>query len=233
MKHRSPLVTLAGLVVAFVIMLAVNMASTAPRDSYAGPPSATPPSATATGATAAASTPAPEPSGASPTASDSESTAPPTSEFPDKVVYAGRTKDGSAAIAVAVLGDKAAAYLCDGRDVESWLSGTVVGDTLALKSKGGAALKATLTDGVLTGTIDVDEPQAFAIKPAKAPAGLYRAKGSKSTIGWIVLPDGSQVGIQTSDGTSAAAPELDPDNPTVTADGEQLSAEPVTGDEAL
>jgi hypothetical protein len=34
------------------------------------------------------------------------------------------TKDGSAAIAEAVLGNQAADYFCDGRNVESWFGGT-------------------------------------------------------------------------------------------------------------
>ena len=34
------------------------------------------------------------------------------------------TKDGSAAIAEAVLGNQAAASFCDGRYVESWFRGT-------------------------------------------------------------------------------------------------------------
>ena len=65
---------------------------------------------------------------------------------------------------------------------------------------------------------------------AEPPAGLYRARGSKTAIGWIILPDGSQVGIQTTGEESAPAPKLDPDNPEVTVDGEQLQGEPVSGD---
>jgi hypothetical protein len=48
-----------------------------------------------------------------------------------------------------------------------------------------------------------------------------------------VLPDGSQVGIQTSNGESEAAPALDPDQPDVDAGAEQVSAKPVEGDEDL
>ena len=149
-------------------------------------------------------------------------------------MYAGRTRDDSAAIAVAVLGEKAAAYLCDGRNVESWLRGTVDEDEIKLESKDGAKLEAKLDGDRLKGTIEVnDEKLRFDIAEAKKPAGLYRAKGSKTTIGWIVLPDGSQVGIQTTGEESSAAPELDPDAPQVTVDGEQLDAEPVSGDENL
>jgi hypothetical protein len=148
------------------------------------------------------------------------------------VVYAGRTTDDSAAIAVAILGNRAAAYLCDGQDVESWLRGSVNGNEISLKSRKGASLEAKLAGKTLEGKIEVnDDELKFAIKEAKPPAGLYRARGAKTTIGWILLPDGSQVGIQTSGEDSASAPKLDPANPEVTVDGESLQGEPVSGDQ--
>jgi hypothetical protein len=228
--HRSPLVTLLGLVAAFAIMFGVNMASSAPRGSYASP-SPTPPAsagpAAPTSAAPSSEPPSPTPP-PSPTLSASESE---VEKFPNKVVYAGRTEDDSAAIAVAVLGDKAAAYLCDGRSVEAWLSGKVVGDEISLTGKNGAALEAKLVHGALEGKIELaDEELPFLINEAEPPAGLYRARGAKTTIGWIVLPDGSQVGIQTTGEESAPAPKLDPDNPEVTVDGESLQGEPVSGD---
>ena len=236
MTHRSPLVTLAGLVIAFGVMFGVNMASSAPAGSYRSPTRPRrhrrrrppqplrcrprPPSASPVKTTAP-----------SPRATESKDGG---SEFPARIVYAGRTRDDSAAIAVAVLGERAAAYLCDGRNVESWMRGTVDGDEIELESKSGAKLKAELDGNRLKGTIEVnDEKLRFEIAEAEKPAGLYRAKGSKTTIGWIVLPDGSQVGIQTTGEESSAAPELDPDAPQVSVDGEQLDAEPVSGDEDL
>jgi hypothetical protein len=65
------------------------------------------------------------------------------------------------------------------------------------------------------------------------PAGLYRARGPKPTIGWIVLEDGSEVGIQTTSTDSSAAPQVDPADPDVTVNGEKLDAAPVNGDEDL
>jgi len=232
--HRSPLVTLLGLVAAFAIMFGVNLASSEPRGSYTASPS---PSAPATAATTPASPTSAAPSSEPPSPIPPPSPSPSASEtkevekFPNKVVYAGRTDDDSAAIAVAILGDKAAAYLCDGRDVESWLRGTVKGNEISLTSKKGATLEARLVRGVLEGKIEVgDDELSFIIKEAKPPAGLYRARGTKTTIGWIILPNGSQVGIQTSGEESAPAPKLDPDNPEVTVDGEPLQGEPVSGD---
>jgi hypothetical protein len=232
--HRSPLVTLLGLVVAFAIMFGVNLASSAPRGGYAAGPSPSPSDTAATSpasptsASPSSESPSPSPASPSPSASETEE----VEKFPNKVVYAGRTEDDSAAIAVAILGDKAAAYLCDGRDVESWLRGTVDGDQISLRNKNGTShLEAKLIHGALEGKIELaDDELHFLIKEAKPPAGLYRARGTKTTIGWIILPDGSQVGIQTSGEESAPARKLDPYNPEVTVDGEQLQGEPVSGD---
>ena len=239
MKHRSPLLTLAGLVVAFAVMFGANYAGASREGAAADVPgaSASPvPSASA----ATAADPPSEPPTDPPTASEVATPAPGATAtavrraFPERVVYAGRTSDGSVAVAVAVLGDRAAAYVCDGRNVESWLRGTVSGATITLTGKNGASLTARLNnDTVQGGVVAHGETSVFALRPAKKPAGLYRAKGTKTTIGWIVLPDGQQVGIQTSDGASAPAPRLDPEQPTVTVDGETLDAEPLAGDETF
>ena len=222
MKHRSPLVTLAAVALAFIIMFTVNMLSGPPGSSSTGSagPAAAPTTAAAPQQTASAT----------PSASET----PEDSEFPEQAVYAGRTDDGPAAIAVAVLGNQAAAYVCDGRNVESWFRGTVEGGRLSLKSKSGEALQAELDGDHLKGTVQIkNDTQKFEINEASKPAGLYRARGSKTTIGWIVLEDGSQVGVQTTGADSSAAPQLDPDNPQVMVDGESLDAAAVKGDEDL
>ena len=48
-----------------------------------------------------------------------------------------------------------------------------------------------------------------------------------------MLEDGSQVGVQTTGEDSTDAPELNPGNPQVTVEGENLNAAPVNGDEDL
>jgi len=221
-KHRSPLVTLAAVALAFIIMFTVNMLSGPPGSSSTG----------SAGPAAAPTTAAAPQQTASTTPSASET--PEDSEFAEQAVYAGRTDDGPAAIAVAVLGNQAAAYVCDGRNVESWFRGTVEGGRLSLKSKSGEALQAELDGDHLKGTVQIKSgTQKFEINEASKPAGLYRARGSKTTIGWIVLEDGSQVGVQTTGADSSAAPQLDPDNPQVMVDRESLDAAAVNGDEDL
>ena len=227
MTHRGPLLTLAGLVVAFGIFFGINLANSAPHQEVgegysSGSPSET--EATDQPTATEAATP-----GASPTESAADDRA--GDEFPNKIVYAGRTEDGSAAIAVAVLGGQAAAYLCDGSSVESWLRGTASEGELNLRSKDGDSLEARLDSSKITGEIEVnDQKLDFTIGEVKRPAGVYRAEGSGTTVGWIILSDGTQVGIQTDDqGQPKAAPELNPDQTDVNADGEDLTAEPVEG----
>ena len=228
MKHRSPLLTLAAVAVAFVIMFAVNMLASPPGSSSTGTPTAAAP-ATASASPGSQGT---KTAIASPTPSATKSAE--DSKFPQKVVYAGRAEEGAGAIAVAVLGTQAAAYFCDGRSVESWFRGSVTGSDMSLKSKDGATLQASLDGDHLKGSLRIkNERVRFEINEAKKPAGLYRARGSKTTIGWIVLEDGSEVGLKTTGQDSSPAPELDPENPQVTVDGQELDAAPVNGDEDL
>ena len=229
MKHRSPLITLAAVAAAFAIMFIVNMSVSPPGSGSTDTanPSAAP-------ATVAATSPAEstQNSAASPSPSPSKSVE--DSKFPNKIVYAGRAEDGAGAVAVAVLGTNAAAYFCDGRSVESWFRGTVRSADLKLKSQDGATLQARLDGDHLKGSVRINNERVrFEINEAKKPAGLYRARGSKTTIGWIVLEDGSEVGVQTTGETAAPAPKLNPETPQVTVAGENLDAAPVNGDEDL
>jgi hypothetical protein len=236
MTHRSPLVTLAGLVAAFAIFFGINLANSAQGEATGpGYSSASPSPSSPDQSSETPSPPATQQT--SPTASPGE-TATAESEgdqFPDKVVYAGRTDDDSAAIAVAVLGDRAAAYVCDGRNVESWMRGTAREGELNLRANNGDTVEAKLDGSAIEGTIELgDQKLDFTSDEAKRPAGLYRARGSAYTIGWIVLPDGTQVGIKTrDDGTSTAAPKLDPDQPDVDVNGGRVTAKPVEGDEDI
>lgn len=230
MKHRSPLLTLAAVAVAFAIMFTVNMLASPPGSSSTGTPTpAAPGTASASASPGSQET---ETAAASPSPSATKSAE--DSKFPQKVVYAGRAEDGAGAIAVAVLGTQAAAYFCDGRSVESWFRGAVTGSDISFKSKDGATLQASLDGDHLKGSLRIkNERVRFEINEAKKPAGLYRARGSQTTIGWIVLEDGSEVGLQTTGQDSTPAPELDPENPQVTVDGQELDAAPVSGDEDL
>lgn len=158
---------------------------------------------------------------------------PPAPTFPAEAMYTGDATGSDLAIAVAVKGKQASAYLCDGDSVEDWLKGSAEGGKLELTSKQGeSSLTGELKGKRLTGTVQFrGNSLPFSIGVAPPPAGLYRGENGKTTVGWIILPNGKQVGIASnSDGGEAPAPALDPDMGYVTIDGMRVDAEQVEGD---
>lgn len=226
MGQRSALVTLAATAVGLVGLLVVNSTQTntpaatpaAEQSASAGPTSAP----TTTAPTPPAQT-TPTPTSPAPTAT----VTPPAAQNP--VVYVGRTAGREATLAVAVKGAKAVAYICDGHRVEAWLTGTFTSGQLVLRSRTGERLTGVAASGELTLR---GRSLRFTATLAGAPAGLYRASNSTSTIGWIVLPDGSQVGIDN-DGTPAAAPPLDTATRSATVNGAAVTAQSIAGDETF
>lgn len=219
MKRPGPLLTLlAGLLVG-VFMLALNATTGTKNTSSSSAESANttkePPAAT-TSPTPTKTTPSPS-----------------KNAVPD-ASYAGRTDDDSSAVAVNLRDGRAIAYFCDGRDKESWLKGEVNDDgtTMRLTGKDGSVLNGTVEDGKrLRGTVDIDGGHyAFTADRTKKPSGLYRAtatvRGARVDGGWIVLPDGRQVGVLTRDGRPSPAPRIDPGTGAVTVDEQQLTARP-------
>lgn len=245
MAVRGPLVTAVVVMGGLVGMMTVNsvgglvVASDGTEQPAARDVAATA-TETPTGApttTAPPQTTAPVETTAPPTSTEAPPVEqpPPARAFPAEAVYAGEVDGGPMTIAVAIKGDKAAAYICDGAEVESWLRGTAVDGRLDLRSKNGANRVVGTLDGKnLTGTVTVAGRQLpFTAPVAKAPAGLYRGEGAEATIGWIVMPDGTQVGIATSDGRSEPAPPLNPARGAVTFGGERVEADKVAGNTAF
>ncbi|MGW0949772.1 hypothetical protein ACWD4O_45595 [Streptomyces sp. NPDC002623] len=218
MKRPGPLLTLlAGLVLGLFLLTlnATTGTKTASSAQEEKSPSPTP------SRSVAAPTPTPSPT--------------PTRAQVLDADYSGHTDDKAATVGVKVRDGKAVAYFCDGRTKESWLRGPVRDDgTMMLTGKNGAKLDGTLQDGKqIDGTVDVGGGHyTFTAENAKKPAGLYRATATVASTsidgGWIVLKDGSQVGIVTRNGKPSAAPRIDPETGAVTIDGEQLTALPVT-----
>jgi hypothetical protein len=230
MGHRSPLVSLAVTAVGLVALLVVNSSQTGPTEAASSTPvpAATSPAETPKSPPKTAPVPTPEPSPPEPTEPPK-----PTATAQLNAVYAGRTANREATVAVAVKGAKAVAYICDGQRLEAWLTGTYAAGQLNLRSKTGERITATVSKNTVTGTLTLSgETLQFTIAQAGPPAGLYRAKNSKSTIGWIVLPDGSQVGIDN-DGSPAPAPRLDPTSREATVGGAAVTAQSITGDETF
>lgn len=230
MKRSGPLYTLlAGLLLA-LFMLSLNATTGTGSSSYGGE---------APGAASASPTKGtPKPTGSpSKTASETPPASPsasPSKKPPPNADYAGRTDDDTSAVSISLRDGKAIAYYCDGRDTESWLKGNVEDDgSMRLTGKHGAKLTAKLTGKRVRGTVDADDGRhAFTAAKAVKPSGLYRAttevRGAKLDGGWIVLPDGSQVGILKRDGEPAKAPRLDPGTGTARVDGDVVTARPVT-----
>jgi hypothetical protein len=224
MKHTGPLFTLlAGLLLAlFMLSLNATTGTKSASSSYQEE-SPSPKASTKTSA----------PASKSPSASSS---APSPSKSPvANADYAGRTDDDSSAVSVSLRDGKAIAYFCDGHDKESWLRGDVKDDgSMKLTGKQGAELNGTLKEGKrIRGTVDIGgERYGFTAARAVKPSGLYRAtstvRGAKIDGGWIVLPNGNQVGILRRDGKASAAPRIDPETGRVTVDGKELTARPVT-----
>ncbi|WP_329598997.1 hypothetical protein OIE43_33180 [Streptomyces pseudovenezuelae] len=223
MKRSGPLLTLlAGLLVG-LFMLSLNATTGEKPTSASVEPSASVKSSPGTKAS-----PSSAPTSAPPSPSPARTPVP-------EGVYTGRTDDDSSAVAITVRDDKAIAYVCDGHNIESWLQGDVRDDgSLRLTGKDGASL-----DGKVRGTKEIrgtahvgSGNYAFGIDRTKKSSGLYRANstvaGARIEGGWIVLPDGEQVGILKRDGKPSPAPEIDPETGAVTVDGQQLTARPVT-----
>ncbi|MEV4880125.1 hypothetical protein [Streptomyces cyaneofuscatus] len=151
----------------------------------------------------------------------------------EKARYVGTSDDGRFTIAVVVWATGVIAHVTDGAADEAWLSGTAGGSALLLTGEGGEAVfHGTVRDGSLTGTASRGTwKAAFTLPAVEAPAGLYRAAGQvgdqRVALGLIVAPDGSQTGIQWTDGKPRPAPGWDLEGSTVTFGGTELRVEAV------
>lgn len=190
MQIRGPLATLLAVVVAGAAVVATNLVLTdgpAPErtaslglsrssdsygaddgDGYGGGDGG----GDAYGGAAApgAGTPAPQTGGAAaPDAAASDAATPAPAS------YDGRSSGNEVTVALKVEdGGAAAAYVCDGKGVESWMRGTVEGTDLKLTGKNGATLDGRTQDGAAFGTVQVGGkswPFAAAPPKKKAPSG--------------------------------------------------------------
>ncbi|MEU1160578.1 hypothetical protein ABZ372_07150 [Streptomyces sp. NPDC005921] len=219
MKRPGPVLTLLAGLLLGLFMLTLN-ATTGTRTASSSyrekSPSPTPTSTTA-----------------APRTSPSPSPSPSSSKIPDSS-YSGRTDDGSSSVAVSVRAGRAIAYFCDGHSKEAWLKGPVKSDgSMRLTGADGSVLNGTLQENKrIRGAVEFDGGHyAFTAQKAVKGTALYRAtatvRGARIDGGWIVLADGSQVGVVDRDGTPSAAPSIDPETGAVTVDGRRLTAAPV------
>lgn len=239
MAQRGPLVTAVVVVGGLVGLMTANSAGglvtaggAAPSPSNAGatqseqPPTAAQPPADTTA-------PPVETTTVPPTTTEEEQPPPPeASAFPAEAVYTGQAADVPLWIAVAVKGEEASAYVCDGENIEVWLKGTAEGNDIDLASADGATtLVGSLDGNTIVGTLTVaNETHDFSIAQAPPPAGLYRGEDGQTTVGWIVMPNGRVIGVAKTPAGTEPAPALNPAKGGVTFNGEFLPAEEVTGE---
>ncbi len=154
-------------------------------------------------------------------------------------VYAGRSSGNEVTLAASINGDKAAAYVCNGRTVHAWLQGSVTGDHIALTGLNGAGLSGSISGLAMFGTVTAAGNQnlPFSADLAAQPAGVYRADVTinrlATKIGWAVLPDGTQVGLAVAGGAEHPAPPLDLSNGRFAVGGASFMATSVAGTDTV
>ncbi|MGD9532010.1 hypothetical protein [Pseudonocardia sp.] len=122
---------------------------------------------------------------------------------PTPVEAVGRVTGTAALVAVVATGEGVVAYVCDGPAAEAErFFGTRTGDRAVLTAPSGAVLDLVLGAGRATGAL-VRDGARFAIDtvPAEAGSGLFLADGAVDggvySAGWVVLPDGTQTGVES------------------------------------
>ncbi|HEY0813368.1 MAG TPA: hypothetical protein VGE11_08785 [Pseudonocardia sp.] len=228
MRRFAPLLTLLAVFVLGGALIGLNALGDPGNKN--GQPS---PAADAVGATVA-------PAAAAPTSAPAPAAATPAPPAVAQKAYAGRSSGNEVTVAIAVKDGRAVGYICDGKHVEAWLQGTVRGSDLALKSADGAStILATLDEAKSLGTVAVGKKQwPFAAKGVSAPSGLYEGrvsvKGVLNRIGWIVLPDGTQTGLNKQGAALVPAPVLDPAHPeSATVDGAPVTVRTIGGGDVV
>jgi hypothetical protein len=222
MKRFAPILTLLAVAALGAVLLVANSLSAPGAQNLA----ATTPAPSSAAVEPAAPPPPPEPT---------PTPAPPAVA---EKAYTGRSSGNEVAVAIAVKDGRAVAYVCDGKKIEAWLEGTLVGDQLSLTGAKGATISGSVTDVAALGSVAVGGKQwPYAAKGVQAPAGLYEGRASvrgvTARIGWIVEGDGRVTGNAQLAGRPEpqAAPAFDPGAPgAVSFEGVPVAVTEVGGD---
>jgi len=238
MKRNTPLITLLVGAALGVVLLVDSMLTTPssalPNYSAAAASSAAP-------AESSASSPAPAES-PEPAESSAAPSPAPTRTTPTRADFTGRVGGGGGSVAVAVHGDKAIAYVCNGSTVEGWMRGKVENGKLTLTGKNQTHLTASIHTSTVTGDVEAHGTDySFSVstvsKSSSKSSGLYQAtavvQGKTIKAGWIVLGDGTQLGSLEPNAESGedavTAPKLDLATMTARLGNLVLHAVPVDG----
>jgi len=237
MKRNTPLITLlVGAALGVVLLVATMLAtpSSAPVNYSAAAASSAAPAESSASSPAPAESPEPAESSAAPSPA-------PTRTTPTRADFTGRVGGGGGSVAVAVHGDKAIAYVCNGSTVEGWMRGKVENGKLTLTGKNKAHLTASIHTGTVTGDVEAHGTDySFSVstvsKSSSKSSGLYQAtavvQGKTIKAGWIVLGDGTQIGSLETDKSgenAVTAPKLDVATMTARIGNVVLHAVPVSG----
>ena len=224
MKIKTPYITLLTGAALGAVLLVASMLAT--------PKAPASPVAAATPAPAATSAAQPSPASATPTVTA-------VANVPARANYAGEVNGGGASVAISIHHGQAIAYVCNGSVIEAWLKGTAVGGHLTMTGKGRARLSATYRSKRAVGHVTAHGIRyTFSAPAVHKPSGLYQAiavvRGAKIKAGWIVLPDGTQVGSLEPNADAAApsatrAPKLDVTTGTAHDGNTVLVATPISG----
>jgi hypothetical protein len=216
MKRNTPLITLLAGAALGVVLLVASMLTTPssaqPNYSAAAASSAAPAESSASAPTE--SSEAPEPAESSAAASAPAAAPSPARTTPTRADFTGRVGGGGGSVAVAVHGDKAIAYVCNGSTVEGWMRGKVENGKLTLTGKNQTHLTASIHTGTVTGDVEAHGTDySFSVptvsKSSSKSSGLYQAtavvQGKTIKAGWIVLGDGTQIGSLETDESGETA----------------------------
>jgi hypothetical protein len=224
MKIKTPYLTLLVGAALGAVLLVASMLAT--------PQAPASPIAAATPAPASSATAQPSPASPTPTATA-------TANVPARANYAGEVNGGGASVAISIHHGQAIAYVCNGSVIEAWLKGTAANGHLTMTGKGHARLSATYRTKRAVGHVIAHGVRyTFSAPAVHKPSGLYRAiaivRGAKIKAGWIVLPDGSQVGSLEPNTNATApsatrAPMLDVTTGTAHDGNTVLVATPISG----
>jgi hypothetical protein len=232
MKKYAPLATLVTVLLLGAGLVVVNMLNTPTAT-----PSAAAPAASAASAPAAPAPPAPAPPDTPAPDAPPDAGAPAAPVVAEKA-YTGRSAGNEVTVAIAVKDGKSVAYVCDGKKLEAWMQGTLVGDQLTLQGKT-SSLTATVSEKATLGSVTVGGTEwPFAAKGVAAPAGLYEGrgilKGVAARVGWIVEENGKVTGTANLAGTPEPAPPIDAADPaSITVDGNVITVTAVGGTDTV
>jgi hypothetical protein len=177
MRIRGPVLTLLAVLAVGVAVFAVNTVlspTTSTIDAAAAPLAASAPADGASGspdgygeAAPAPADPQAAPAAQTPAAKAPATPAPARPAVAD-TAFAGRSAGNQVTLSVGLKDGQVLAYVCDGKDVEEWLTGTMEGSSLTLTGSDGTSMTADTTQDSVLGNVSVGgKSWPFAAQAAK------------------------------------------------------------------